>query len=1164
YAVWKVPDSKISVSLTPSGNTLVYDDTAKKVSIEYGYDKVTLTANITSDVMSDLDFTCQWTRAGNELTGAKQKTYNNIVNVKDSDEYSYNYVYYSKSEPLWRGSGSAGAVDVEITPATLYVDKLNLSDHPYFGRGLEDLTPLPVMIDAQNNVVEGVAEWRTYGIVGNNAAIINDGKETRTFYFKPNDENYQYLDSSGNKIPYQGEYEIEYLKITFKVSGETLFDTLEYNQTYTYLKIADKFQKVFVEYLKSIEDDPELSGAFDGRTPVFVWTDSAGDSHEMDITQYRALSGDVYTDVTTPQEITVNFVMRNYTVTFDPNNEGKTDSWTIKNVQYNKFLSKPTNPTNGNLLFMGWYYDTGEVDSSTGENIMAKWDFEESRVTGETTLVAQWLNAERVVSIEVSPSDDAVFKADGEIAKGDLVVNATYIGIVGNEEVPQTVILDWDQYKDNISFEEYPYRLSIVDPDNPKVVVTVRYTYKGKEVVGTAELTVTPNKIDTSSLNFGQEPGSKTINMNADGAPKNLPELDESELLNLGIESVEYKYYNSKNVLIDASDVVSAGRYSVHVIFTSSSYDYVADTLIFNLVLGTFTEVTVVWDYDDSQPYMYNGKPQAPSAKVYRSNGTEITNLNLNYTGDTEVSSRGSYTISVEIVGGSYKIVEGASCDFRIVKAVLDAPTLKDDTAIVYDGSEKRFENLFNIDTNLIEIASGGLGTDAGNYTAILSLKDTVNCEWSSTSGATGNTVQVKWTIEKAHLTAVWNGDEHVSDGNEFTPSVVDFVGIAEVDRNAVDFDNDITYEGDMGKSEVGAYSIKAILNGSATWAKNYILDGNVEWAYVIIPQEGMQVVTIEWGETELVFNGKVQMPTYTVLDKDGNDITEQVKGMLTFGGDYDKSKWADDYQLTVNQPSGTYFIKSGLVCNYSISIDANGNGYNPNPDEEDDNKGGGLDLDGILQAVKEYWQAIVSGVCIILIIAFLAKTASYEGRRKRANKTVDERYKTYYAGAIGLFGLASTSWTIIACVFIGLTVASLVIMLIAKGRCRKAEDNLAYAREDFEHNKAEAEARQRDENMRMMLMSMMGGNAGANMGQGMAQGGYMGGGYGIGVEEMRGLISETVTALLPGVQQALPQQASANDELVNKLIEQNEKLMQKLAEQQPVERVVEKEVAAS
>ena len=85
----------------------------------------------------------------------------------------------------------------------------------------------------------------------------------------------------------------------------------------------------------------------------------------------------------------------------------------------------------------------------------------------------------------------------------------------------------------------------------------------------------------------------------------------------------------------------------------------------------------------------------------------------------------------------------------------------------------------------------------------------------------------------------------------------------------------------------------------------------------------------------------------------------------------------------------------------------------------------------------------------------------------------------------------------------------------------------------------------------------------GAETGGGSTGGGqgFMGGG--IGVDEMRGLISETVTALLPGVQQALPQQASTNDELVNKLIEKNEKLMEKL-ERQSVEKVVEREVAVS
>ncbi|MDE6605987.1 MAG: hypothetical protein K2K85_08215, partial [Clostridia bacterium] len=164
-----------------------------------------------------------------------------------------------------------------------------------------------------------------------------------------------------------------------------------------------------------------------------------------------------------------------------------------------------------------------------------------------------------------------------------------------------------------------------------------------------------------------------------------------------------------------------------------------------------------------------------------------------------------------------------------------------------------------------------------------------------------------------------------------------------------------------------------------------------------------------------------------------------------------------------------------------------------------------------------------------------------------------------------------------------GLAVISFVMMLIAKSRCNKAEENYEDCLEEYNRNQKDIEERKRaseKEDMKMMFMSMMGGNANG----GMAQGGYMGGGYGIGVEDMRGLISETVTALLPGMQQLLPQQASSNDELVQKLLEKSEKneeamqkmmaksqkneeemrdLIKKLAEQ-PAERIVEKEVAAS
>ncbi|MDE5654381.1 MAG: hypothetical protein K2I46_02100, partial [Clostridia bacterium] len=145
----------------------------------------------------------------------------------------------------------------------------------------------------------------------------------------------------------------------------------------------------------------------------------------------------------------------------------------------------------------------------------------------------------------------------------------------------------------------------------------------------------------------------------------------------------------------------------------------------------------------------------------------------------------------------------------------------------------------------------------------------------------------------------------------------------------------------------------------------------------------------------------------------------------------------------------------------------------------------------------------------------------------------------------------------------------------MTKSRCKKAERAMENAKEEYLESKAEEERKRRDDDMQMMFMRMMGAQ-GANMGANASGGGGYAMQQGIGVEEMRGLISETVTAMLPGVQQLLPQQASTNDELVQKLIDQNEKLMEKSQKneeemrdllkkltEQP-ERVVEREVAST
>ncbi|MDE6471536.1 MAG: hypothetical protein K2L52_00735, partial [Clostridia bacterium] len=342
------------------------------------------------------------------------------------------------------------------------------------------------------------------------------------------------------------------------------------------------------------------------------------------------------------------------------------------------------------------------------------------------------------------------------------------------------------------------------------------------------------------------------------------------------------------------------------------------------------------------------------------------------------------------------------------------------------------------------------------------------------------------------------------------------------------------------------------------------------EWYFVVVPQAGMEVLTIEWSDTEFLHDGKKHIPTYVVKDRNGNVLDNaSVKQILTFDNYEEKTEIATYTVKVTVKDSDRYFIRSGAICKFKIVEELGdeppAEGEEPvTPPSGDNPTGGSGTLDELLKQFKEFlhWQLIVSPICILLIVIFAGKGASYLSKSKQNKKMAESRYKTYYAWTA--LGLASASWTVIACVLIGLAVLSFVFMLIAKSKFNKS---LIYAeglREEYERNKEEIAERKREEekeNMRMMLMGMMGGNAGT--GQGGPQGAYMGG-YGLGAEEIRGIVSETMTAMLPGVQQMLPQQASTNDGLVEKLIEQNEKLMQQLSEQKNTERIVEREVASS
>ncbi|MDE6605160.1 MAG: InlB B-repeat-containing protein, partial [Clostridia bacterium] len=662
-----------------------------------------------------------------------------------------------------------------------------------------------------------------------------------------------------------------------------------------------------------------------------------------------------------------------------------------------------------------------------------------------------------------------------------------------------------------------------------------------------------------------------------------------------------WEQYNNgiKYATSDSLLHVTEGGYEVTVSYQFGSTSKEASVKINVLPITistdklTFADKVVICTDEEKNETIDPIKGTLPSqiksvAYVYMLDGVEIPEEDVKGIGDFIVQA-------VFTMRSADFYAAPMTATLKIVRPTeLEKPVFKG--GAVYDGTEKNVEDyLDGFDSDFMEIiGEGATATDAGRYTVYVKLK-----EGSWADGTTDN-VTITWTIDKSTLIPNWDKWEFVTDGESGYAPVISGMADGLASGDEIDYANDFTYkiydeEGNAVDasqvSEVGSYRIVATINGDL--GNNYKLDDvSKEWYFVVVPKSGMSILTIEWGETQFLYDGEAHYPTYVVKDRNGDEVTDnEILSQLKFTEGYKTKTEKGTYTVKVTlNDTENYFIRSGAICTFKI-VDENGNApdYDPtdpnqrpsgNDPGSGDNSGG--TLDEILQKLKEIplWQIIVGVISIILILIFLSKTAGYESRRREAKRLTKDKYTTYYAGAF--LGLAMTGWTAIACVLMGLAVASLVIMLIAKSRCKKAERVMEDAKEEYLANKAEEDRKRRDDDMQMMFMRMMGGQ-GASMGA-QPQGAYMGGGYGIGAEDIRGIISDTVTALLPGMQQLLPQQASTNDELVQKLLEKSEKneetmqkmmaksqkneeamqdLIRKLAEQ-PSERVVEKEVAVT
>ncbi|MDE5756376.1 MAG: hypothetical protein K2I23_04730 [Clostridia bacterium] len=629
-------------------------------------------------------------------------------------------------------------------------------------------------------------------------------------------------------------------------------------------------------------------------------------------------------------------------------------------------------------------------------------------------------------------------------------------------------------------------------------------------------------------------------------------------------------------------------------------------TLKYEIKKAKYNMDEVKWSYDPAHPLKYTGNLQTITLTNLPST---LTVIDDGYEGNRQRNAKDGYVAVVlgfDNADSNYVKPEFEKPDtydgnfdwsitWSIAKATLElewenkqiagldfkVPQVKGANAQYVDNAKYKYYKSSGVSVgDPIALGDIQVGESAVRYWVEAVLMDSASQNYEISGSTKMKSFRVgsdfdKVVVELDTSSFIYDGSSH---GGELkvTSGAIDISNIiAEYYKDSVSDANKLP----SAPTDVGNYIVVLSLSEQAE-DDGYAL-GKTQLTYTI----GQASVKAEWdtsGQIPVIAgldDTLKEVVGYVYYDEQGNELADGAE--LEVGKKYKvkaiiQGSHAGNYKFVAEDGSDLPNLAETQPQDFTVTENPNGGNHGGNVGigsgdsgevDNSGNQGGGNGnsaLDELLAKLKEMplWQIIAGVISAILTIVFLSKTASYDAKRKKFNKKADKLGSGVYAAAPFL-GLATSIWTAIACVLIGLAVVSFVMMLIAKSRCNKAEEEYEESLEEYQRNKADLDERKRDESMRMMLMGMMGGNGGQ---QGFAYAGQPP----FGLEDMRGMINEAVTAMLPGVQQAIPQQASGNDELVEKLLEKTaknedtiQKLMKKIAEQ-PTEKVIEREVAAS
>ena len=288
--------------------------------------------------------------------------------------------------------------------------------------------------------------------------------------------------------------------------------------------------------------------------------------------------------------------------------------------------------------------------------------------------------------------------------------------------------------------------------------------------------------------------------------------------------------------------------------------------------------------------FVWTGQPFAVTVTA-KDDG--VGDISVTYNGKSDVpTAKGTYAVNISVTkGDNYNAVSNLFLgEIAITGTVIVPPTLG--AFPTYTGEEQAIDLVDSANSAGMYEVSGNIGTNAGDYTVTLTLKDTVNTEWKDADSAS---ITLDWKIlpqslagAKITATAVsYTGGEQTPD---FTVTLGDKILVAGTDY---------TLDAESGVA-AGEYPVTVIGKG------NYEGTASAKWTVSpATPTADMIDCDIPG---DLVYTGEPQ--TLTAFAKDG------IYGLGEITLQYNGTEAAVD--------AGTYAVTANITegANYTAATD--------------------------------------------------------------------------------------------------------------------------------------------------------------------------------------------------------------------------------------------------